>query len=71
MDGADPAKPFLLSWGESLIAKSEQSSVSSTMETFWMGTVSELVCESVSECNGGSEGACEWVSEWESEWVSL
>ena len=41
--GADPSKPFNLSWGESLIAKSEQSSVSSTMETFWMGTVSDHV----------------------------
>ena len=38
----DPLIPFELTWGESLIAKSEQASVSSTMETFWMGTVSVI-----------------------------
>lgn len=35
----DTTSPFIVTWGESLIAKSEEASVSSTLETFWMGTV--------------------------------
>jgi trehalose 6-phosphate synthase/phosphatase len=35
----DLLSPFAVSWGESLIAKSDNSSVSTIMDTFWMGTV--------------------------------
>lgn len=37
---SDPKTPFSITWSESLIAKSEDSSVSESLKTIWVGTVS-------------------------------